>query len=280
MTELTRTINNINELSMAQSDITSLQESVNNSTTNISTLESYTVSNGTNFGVGPDVLNQLTTGIQNTAVGNLAAGGLYRVSTGSGNVMVGYNSGGSCESGLNNTFLGTNTQFQPGVSSISGFIGLVASNVTSFNISGLTASTGTGEGTILDFDSSGNIIPSAGTYNTVSKIDMIISTIQGQLPTEIIFTTTSTDPPDVTWTVPAGVNSVTIEASGSGAPGTPAIATSTSGVYQGGSGGGSGQVGNITIPVAEGMELTISLGAVSPPGNTIAYGTAVEINGV
>jgi len=28
------------------------------------------------------------------------------------------------------------------------------------------------------------------------------------------------------------------------------------------------------------MELTISLEAVSPPGNTIAYGTAVEINGV
>jgi len=56
MTELTCTINNINELSMAQSDITSLQESVNNNTTNISTLESYTVSSGTNFGVGPGVL--------------------------------------------------------------------------------------------------------------------------------------------------------------------------------------------------------------------------------
>jgi len=28
------------------------------------------------------------------------------------------------------------------------------------------------------------------------------------------------------------------------------------------------------------MELTISLGTVSPPGNTVAYGTAVEINGV
>jgi len=28
------------------------------------------------------------------------------------------------------------------------------------------------------------------------------------------------------------------------------------------------------------MELTISLGAVSPPGNTVAYGTTVEINGI
>jgi len=121
---------------------------------------------------------------------------------------------------------------------------------------------------------------SGGTYNSVEKIDTIISTIQGQLPAKIIFTTTLTDPPNVSWTVPAGVNSVTIEASGSGAPGTPAIATSTSSVFQGGGGGGSVQIGNVTIPVAEGMELTISLGAVSPPSNTVAYGTSVEINGI
>jgi len=82
------------------------------------------------------------------------------------------------------------------------------------------------------------------------------------------------------WTVLAGFNSFIIEASGSGAMGTPAIAMSTSGVYQGGGGGSSGQVGNNTIPVAEGMELTISLGAVSSPGNTVAYGTAVEIDGI
>jgi len=68
--------------------------------------------------------------------------------------------------------------------------------------------------------------------------------------------------------------------SGAGAPGTPAIAMSTSGVYQGGGGGGSGQVGNITVPVAEGMVLNISLGAVTPPGTTVAYGTSVEINGI
>jgi len=110
---------------------------------------------------------------------------------------------------------------------------------------------------------------SGGTYNLVEKIDMIISTIQGQLPTEIIFTTTSTDPPNVSWTVPASVKSVTIEASSAGALGTPAIATSKSSVYQGRDGGGSRQIGNITVPVAEGMVLTISLGAVLPPGNSI-----------
>jgi len=37
---------------------------------------------------------------------------------------------------------------------------MVAPNV---NISGLTPSTGSGEGTLLEYDFSGNIIPSAGT---------------------------------------------------------------------------------------------------------------------
>jgi len=107
--ELTCTINNVNDFSTAQSDITSLQESVNNNTTNITTLQSYIVSSGTNFGVRPDVFDNLTTRMQNTAIGNLATRGQYKLSTGSGNVMVVYNSGGSCESGSNNTFLRTNT---------------------------------------------------------------------------------------------------------------------------------------------------------------------------
>jgi len=45
---------------------------------------------------------------------------------------------------------------------------MVAPNVTQFNIPGLTALTGTGMGTILEFDSAGNVLPTAGTYNTVS----------------------------------------------------------------------------------------------------------------
>jgi len=190
MTELTRTINNVNELSMAQSDITSLQESVNNNTTNILTLESYTVLHGTNFGVGPGVLGNLT-GTQNTVVGNWEDALPYTITSGSNNTFIGYNTGKSCEQGSNNTFVGNNIQLTPGQSLFTGSIGLgsgvvinnsdqfvVASNVTSFIIPGLTASTGTGEGTILEFDSSGYIIPSAGTYNTVSKIDTAISALQ------------------------------------------------------------------------------------------------------
>jgi len=89
---------------------------------NISTLQSYTVSKGKNFGVVPSVFNNLT------------------------------------------TFLGCNVQLQPGQNSISGSIALgtgvvinnsnqlmVASTITSFNISGLTPSTGSGEGTVLEF---------------------------------------------------------------------------------------------------------------------------------
>jgi hypothetical protein len=189
MNELMCMVNNVNDLSTAQSDISSLQESVNTNATSITTLQSYTVLKGTNFGVGPDVLQDLTTRTQNTALGNGASSGTYRLTTGSRNVMVGYNSGGGCQTGSNNTFLGANTQFT-GATYISGSIALgegatvskenqlvVASNITSFNMSGLTASTGTGTGTILEFNSSGNIIPSAGTYNTVSAIDTIIAAI-------------------------------------------------------------------------------------------------------
>jgi len=79
---------------------------------NFSTLQSYTALKGTNFGIGPDVFQELTSGTQNTAIGNGAGGGTYGLTTGSRNVMVGYNLGGGCETGSNNTFLGSNTNFE------------------------------------------------------------------------------------------------------------------------------------------------------------------------
>jgi hypothetical protein len=155
------------------------------------TLESYIVSDGTNFGVGPDVLSNLTTRTQNTVVGNLEDALPYTITTGSNNTFIGYNTGKSCEQGSNNTFVGNDIQLTPGQTLYSGSIGLgsgvvinnsnqfvVASNVTSFNISGLTMSTGTGQETILEFDSSRNIIPSVGTYNSVSKIDTVVADLQ------------------------------------------------------------------------------------------------------
>jgi hypothetical protein len=63
---------------------------------------------GTNLGVGPDTLSQLTTGANNIAIGLGAASGKYGLTTGSGNVMLGINSGPGCVVG-NNTFLGYNT---------------------------------------------------------------------------------------------------------------------------------------------------------------------------
>jgi len=96
--------------------------------------------------------------------------------------MVGYNLGGGCETGSNNTFLGSNTNFE-GATYKNGSIPLgagatvkdynqfvVASNIASFNISGLIPSTGSGERTLLEYDSEGNIIPSTGTYNSVRLI--------------------------------------------------------------------------------------------------------------
>jgi len=51
MTELTCTVNNVNDLSTAQSDITSLQESVNTNTTNITTLQNELIIEGTNLSI-------------------------------------------------------------------------------------------------------------------------------------------------------------------------------------------------------------------------------------
>jgi len=134
-------------------------------------------------------LIQLTTGTKNIVIGLGAASGKYGLTTGSGNVMLGVNSGLSCITGNNNTFLGYNTSMYA-ASYIDGSIALgtgakvtgynqfmIPPNVTQFNIPGLTASFGTGVGTILEFDLAGNILPTEGTYKTVLAIDTVIASI-------------------------------------------------------------------------------------------------------
>jgi len=54
---------------------------------------------------------------------------------------------------------------------------VVAPNVTAFNMVSLAPSTGTGAGTILEFNSASNILPTAGTYETVASIDTAIASI-------------------------------------------------------------------------------------------------------
>jgi len=186
---------------------------------------------------------------------------------GTGTISIGYGAGSINSNATNCIIIGTNSNCGSGASntiilgtgtstSVSNEFNLP--QIDDFNIPNLTTlANGTGTQVQYGGTKSSWVQASGGTYNSVEKIDTIISTIQGQLPAKMIFTTTLTNLPNVSWTVPAGVNSVIIEASGSGAPGTPAIATSTSGIYQGGGGGGSGQIGNITVPVAEGMVLTI-----------------------
>jgi len=99
--------------------------------------------------------------------------------------MVGASAGYSCSNGSNNTFLGSNIAFKPRVGYYNGSIALcagavtnnqlmVAPNVTAFNMASFAASTGTGTGTILEFDSVGNILR---TYKTVLAIDTAIATI-------------------------------------------------------------------------------------------------------
>jgi hypothetical protein len=114
-------------------------------------LQSNIVVTGTNLGVGSNVLTQLTTGTDNVAIGLGASSGNYSLTTCSGNVMLGANSGGGCVTGSNNTLLGYNTSMS--ASYILGSIALgtgtkitgynqlmVAPNVTQFNILGLATS--------------------------------------------------------------------------------------------------------------------------------------------
>jgi len=54
---------------------------------------------------------------------------------------------------------------------------MVAPNVTTFNMAGLAALTGTGAGTILEFDLASNVLPTAGAYKTVASIDTAIAAI-------------------------------------------------------------------------------------------------------
>jgi len=170
-----RSISGNNTEQVLQSQITDLQDNV--------------VVTGTNLGIGPEAMNVLTTGTNNVCIGYEAGGGNYGVQAGGGNVMVGANAGGTCITGSNNTFLGYNTSLASGKIYLSGSVALgsgatitdynqlvVASNVTSFNMSGLAASTDS-TGTILEFDLGGNIAPSAGTHNTVSAIDTAISAL-------------------------------------------------------------------------------------------------------
>jgi len=69
-------------------------------------------------------------------------------------------------------------------------------NIHHLNIPALTTSAN-GTGILLQYGGANAdwVEASGGTYNLVEKTDTIISTIQGQLPAKIIFTTTLTDPP-------------------------------------------------------------------------------------
>jgi len=91
--------------------------------------------------------------------------------TGSNNTLLGYNTSMSASYILGSIALGAGTE-------ITGYNQLmVTPNVTQFNIPGLAASTGTGAGTILEFDLAGNILPTAGTYKTVASIDTAIAAV-------------------------------------------------------------------------------------------------------
>jgi hypothetical protein len=148
-----------------------------------------------NTAVGARTLYYCTAS-NNTGVGNQAGD---NVSSGEDNVLIGPEAGGSLTVGNCNVCIGSHCGVYSDDCSNAIVLGsrdtpssaaftntasnqlYIAPAVTSFNFPSLAASTGSGEGTIIEYDSSGNIIPSAGTYNSVSKIDTEISTLQSSI---------------------------------------------------------------------------------------------------
>jgi len=132
----------------------------------ITDLQSNIVVTGTNLGVGPSTLTQLTTRTNNVAIGLGSSSGKDSLTTGNGNVMVGPNSGPGCVTGSNNTLLGYHTSMSASYilgsialgagTKISGY-NLIAPNATQFNILGLIALTGTGAGYVKPCYYSGHL---------------------------------------------------------------------------------------------------------------------------
>jgi len=167
------------------------------------TMGSSNVALGYEAGGGYESTNGFQTGSNNIAIGNFAGSGTNDIAV-SNNMYIGPNTATSATGVSNSIMLGSGAS--SGVSNE-----FMINNIHHLNIPAL-ATLADGTGTLLQYGGANAdwFEASGGTYNSVEKIDTIISTIQGQLPAEIIFTTTSTDPPNVSWTVPAGVNSVII----------------------------------------------------------------------
>jgi len=207
-----RSISGNNTEQVLQSQITDLQRNI--------------VVTGTNVAVGPNALNILTTGMGNTAIVNGAGGSPYGAGGspyGAGGSPYGaggspYGAGGSPYGAGGSPYGAGGSPYGAGGSpygSIALGFGaivnnynqlMVAPNVTAFNIAGLAALTGTGVGTILEFDLGGNVLPTAGTYKTVSAIDTAIAAINAPYAfswyqnTTVSLDTSTTSQPLALWT--------------------------------------------------------------------------------
>jgi len=117
---------------------------------------------------------------------------------------------------------------------------------------------------MLEFDSSGNIISSAGTYNTVSKIDTELSSLQSSVTTNTSDITTLLSGGTIftssgSYTVPSNGTTLTIEAMGGGGGGSSG-GTGSDGAWAGDGRRGSGALEKITIPVTSGQVTDFTIG--------------------
>jgi hypothetical protein len=154
-----------------------------------------------NTAIGQDTLVNLTSGDNNVTLGYGAGGGASGFDSGSKNIAISYNSATSTNNTeiSNNIYIGPSTALSATGLSNSIMLGsgatsgvsneFVINSIHHLNIPAGTSSLLQYGGTNADW-----VEGSDGTYNSVEKIDTIISTVQSQLPAKIIFTTTLTDP--------------------------------------------------------------------------------------
>jgi len=159
--------------SVGKGSLYSASTLLNNTSMGSSCLSNCTGSNNT--ALGSTAGSSITTGSGNICLGIGSASGQYD-NTVSDNIYIGNGTSTTASGVLGGIILGNNASC-----SMSNQLSL-GSTITSFNFPGLTSSTGSGEGTILEYDSLKNILPSSGTYNSISKIDTAITAIQNSIP--------------------------------------------------------------------------------------------------
>ena len=161
-------------------------------------------------------------------------------------------------------------------------IGTAADTGTWTGINGITTSGSAAISTTAAYADIALTLTAAGSVSGTAKVDVnsvLIATSQTGTTFQVIQTFLSSG----TFTVPTGVEYVTIVAAGGGKGGDggelSATNTTTTGLVQGGNGGSSGQwalIPNVSLGTAATVAVGVGAGGIGGTANTFSKGTAVS----